>query len=154
MEHLLENPSPKYYLGAGEKAYIASDNAHGGKTLHGKIVRATEINGQYHYVVKYLSPEEPGMEMTVRVPVCNVFTDMESLAVARGSDWSVQDAMVRQSCRTAKGLVAFLLSRAVLTENERRAVMGIVENAEIPDTELYHGEEDTDKEGDCDTCRS
>lgn len=154
MDHLLENPSPKYCLSKGEKAYIASDNAHGGRTWSGEIERDTQIDGRHHYVFKYLSPEEPGIEMTVRVPVCHVFTDLESLHTARGSDWSVQDAMVRKACSTVKGLVAFLLSRAELQENERRVILDIIEDAEIPDTELYHGEEDTDKEGGGSTCRS
>lgn len=150
MEHLLENPNPKYYMGAGDKAYIASDNAHGGKTWAGEIERTVELDGQHHYVIKYLSPEEPGVEMTVRVPICHVFTDLKSLYAVRGSDWSVQDAMVKNACRTVKGLVAFLLSRAALPENERRVILDIVEDAELPDMELYK----TDEERSVDKCRN
>lgn len=154
MNHLLENPSPKYCLSKGEKAYIASDNAHGGRTWPGEIERTTQIDGRWHYVFKYLSPEEPGIEMTVRVQACNVFTDLESLHDARGSDWSVQDAMVRKACGTVKGLVAFLLSRAELPENERRVVLDIIEDAELPDNTLCKTDDNDKEDGDDKECRS
>lgn len=120
MERLLKNPSPKYYLGAGEKAYAATDNAHGGEIFCGTVVGAA---GESGYRFRYLSPDNPGVVLEQPLPAENLFPDMASVETTRKNDRSVQDRAVRNACSTPEKLVAFLLGRAGLPEGELEIVV-------------------------------
>lgn len=120
---LLENPSPKYWLGADEDAYAAMDGANGGRVFRGTVIGKTDIGGKSGYRFRYLSPDEPGLALTEDVPAENLFPDLASVESARRSDRSVQLKAVRDACSTPAKLAAFLLGRAGLPGDELEAVM-------------------------------
>lgn len=133
-QHFLSNPSPKYYMGNGEHAYAAMDNAHGGHVYCGKIVgRAMADNDRAGYRFRYMSPIDPGVELEVTLTAADLFPDMTSIENARKNDRSVQDMAIRSACATKKKLVAFLVGRANLQENELAIVQEQIQNLNLSD---------------------
>lgn len=120
---LLRNPSPKYWLGSGETAYAATDNAHGGQVFRGVITGTADAGGKSGYRFEYLSPDAPGMILTETLPAENLFQDMASVESARNRDRSVQAQAIRNACSTPAKLAAFLLGRAGLPEGELAIVL-------------------------------
>ncbi len=131
-QHFLANPSPKYYMGNGEQAYAAMDNAHGGHVYCGKIVgRTMDVNDRAGYRFRYMSPVDPGVEREVTLTAADLFPDLTSIENARKNDRSVQDMAIRSACDTTKKLVAFLIGRANLQENELAIIQEQIQNLNL-----------------------
>lgn len=126
MDHksLLENPDPDYTMKRDQKCYLAYDNAHGGHTATGRIIRQNvDSEGSYHYKLQYMDPTNSLNMVEITVPVPYVFTSLNDIPKARLHDNSLQLKNISDACSTPLGLVMFLLSKTQLPSDEEAVVI-------------------------------
>lgn len=125
IKHLLETPSPHYCMGRGDKCYLVMDAAHGGAVFPAEIICPTLIgpDNADAYKISYREQTPPYATFEGVFPVVRVFADLDDVDAGKRKDTSVREAATTSACSDATGLVLFLLDRADLRPEERRAAI-------------------------------
>lgn len=115
MPNLLKNPNPATGLEPGARCYLAVNNASGGMTLPATITKPDFLeNGTGVYVVACRDRVPPYAVWEETILISEAFITLDSIAMARRDDESLQIRNAMEACATPEGLVRYLLSYTCL----------------------------------------